>query len=547
MKKKLLFLVAAFALFVPSVMAADVTDVSSLKTCLSNGGNCKVTKDVTVNDNTPIAVTKDVTLDLNGKNIVFKGAKDYIKLEKGHLNITGTGEMYNETKTESRVIAVKSTGTEKDTNYATLTVEKNVTLKGYDAVLVDYLNGTSAAYGVTVNVYGKLVGTVNTGINLNGTINNTENAPVINVYEGATLTSYDTGIYGAGYANYNIYGGTIYGETFAGMEVRAGKLTITGGEISTDASPVSVTPNGNGSTVKGAAVAVAQHKTKLPLEVSITGGTFKGFTALYQANPQKNDEKAVEKVTLSVTGGTFITTSTGKEKKVVYSENKTEFITGGTFSCDVAEYLPSTYVSKKEGTNYVVKENKVLLTEDEDVIFESEKALDNTNTLKVTENEDEKVVKTVTDSYKENTKVKDTEVVVVYDINVVNANGGVVEMRNGKYTITITLPEEKLGFDVYKVIYIDKEGKVSETLDAKVVDGKLEFTTTHLSTYAVVGYNNVEDKKDETPKTDVKEETKKEENPDTGDLNLALIIGTILVGTLGVVVTSKKISAKVTR
>lgn len=550
MKKKLLFLVAALALFVPSVMAAEVTDATSLKTCLTDGGTCKVTKDVTIDDDTPIVVTKDVTLDLNGKNIEFKGVKDYIKLEKGHLNITGTGKMYNNNTTTSRVIGINSTGAKEDTNYATLTIGKSVTLEGYDAVLVDYLNGTRAAYGVVVNVYGTLESNKNASINVNGTINNTENAPVINVYEGATLTSYDTGIYGAGYANYNIYGGTIYGETYAGMEVRAGKLTITGGKVSTDAKPVNVTPNGNGSTVKGAAVAVSQHKTKLPLEVSITGGTFKGFSALYQANPEGNEEEAVAKVTLSVTGGTFITTNTEEEKKVVYSENKTRFITGGTFSSDVAEYLPNTYVSEKEGTNYVVKENKVLSTEDKNVTFESEKAIDSTNTLKVTENKDKKVSETAAGVYKENTKVKDTEVIVVYDINVVNANGGVVEMKNGKYTITVTLPSDKLDFDVYKVIYVGEDGK-TETLAAEVVDGKLVFTTTHLSTYAVVGYNNVEDKKneveEETPKTDATEETKKEENPDTGDINLVLIALIISSAVAGVAVTSKKISAKVTR
>lgn len=549
MKKKLLFLVAALALFVPSVMAAEVTDVASLKTCLTDGGTCKVTKDVTVNDGTPIAVTKDVTLDLNGKSIEFKGQNDYIKLEKGHLNITGTGKMFKEIKA-LHVLEVESTGTKKDTNYATLTIGKDAVIEGgFDALLIDNYN--SASYGATVNVYGTLKSNKNASINVNGVIKNTENAPVINVYKGAKLTSYDTGIYGAGYANYNIYGGTIYGETYAGMEVRAGKLTITDGEVSTDAAPVSVTENGNGSTVKGAAVAISQHTTKLSLEVSITGGTFKGFSALYQANPEGNEEEAVAKVTLSVTGGTFITTNTEEEKKVVYSENKRRFITGGTFSSDVTEYLPDTYVSEKEGTNYVVKENKVLSTEDKNVTFESEKAIDSTNILKVTKNEDKEVAQTVTDLYKENTKVKDTKVLVVYDINVVNANGGVVEMRNGKYTITVTLPNDKLNFEVYKVIYVDEEGKASEPLDAEVVDGKLVFTTTHLSTYAVVGYNNVKDNKneveEETPKTDATEETKKEENPETGDINLVLIALVISSAVAGVVVTSKKISAKVTR
>ena len=71
-----------------------------------------------------------------------------------------------------------------------------------------------------------------------------------------------------------------------------------------------------------------------------------------------------------------------------------------------------------------------------------------------------------------------------------------------------------------------------------VVDGKVVFTTSHLSTYGVVGYNNV---------TETPTETKPEKNPTTSDINLALIISAIVISTIGVVITSKKISAKVTR
>lgn len=51
------------------------------------------------------------------------------------------------------------------------------------------------------------------------------------------------------------------------------------------------------------------------------------------------------------------------------------------------------------------------------------------------------------------------------------------------------------------------------------------------------------DSKGETTPT----ETKPEKNPTTSDINLALIIGAIVVSAAGIVVTSKKISSKVTR
>lgn len=113
-----------------------------------------------------------------------------------------------------------------------------------------------------------------------------------------------------------------------------------------------------------------------------------------------------------------------------------------------------------------------------------------------------------------------------------------LELEDGKFTIAIAIPESEQKYDAYKVVYFDEKGKLVETLEAKLVDGKVVFTTSHLSTYGVVGYNNV---------TETPTETKPEKNPGTADINLALIIGAIVISAAGVVITSKKISAKVTR
>ena len=54
------------------------------------------------------------------------------------------------------------------------------------------------------------------------------------------------------------------------------------------------------------------------------------------------------------------------------------------------------------------------------------------------------------------------------------------------------------------------------------------FTTTHLSTYGVIGYNTV------AP-----------ENPKTSDINLTLILSMIALGSAGAVISYKKKNAKV--
>ena len=104
----------------------------------------------------------------------------------------------------------------------------------------------------------------------------------------------------------------------------------TGGTITGNGIPTEVSPNGNGATTVGAGIAVAQHGTKLPTELTVTGGVIGGYTALHQSNPENNDAAAVAKVKLAVSGGTFSAINGGTAS--VYSENCTGFITGGTFT-----------------------------------------------------------------------------------------------------------------------------------------------------------------------------------------------------------------------
>ena len=64
-------------------------------------------------------------------------------------------------------------------------------------------------------------------------------------------------------------------------------------------------PNGNGTTTVGAALAVAQHTTKLPITVNIENGNLSGASALVANNPEKNDEEAIEKVNVYIENGQF--------------------------------------------------------------------------------------------------------------------------------------------------------------------------------------------------------------------------------------------------
>ena len=276
------------------------------------------------------AANKKLTINLNGHTITFNDGK-FFRLYMGELTLTGTGVMQENTPDHAPIVVMH-----KANAPAVVTVGKDVTLKGWSGLMVNPKNAytNTNLYAPVINVDGTLIGqndtsgSVGAGLYVNGSNIGVDPAITVNINETAVLTGTGHGIYGAGYAIYNTCGTVTGGHT--GIELRAGKLNVTGGTITGNGIPTNVESNGNGATTVGAGIAVAQHTTKLPTELTVTGGVINGYTALYQSNPEKNDDAAVAKVSLSVSGGVFNTINGGTS--TVFSENFTGFITGGKFS-----------------------------------------------------------------------------------------------------------------------------------------------------------------------------------------------------------------------
>ena len=210
------------------------------------------------------------------------------------------------------------------------------------------------------------------------------------------------------------------------------------------------------------------------------------------------------KSTLTIKNGNFegdIAVTKGLEKNVV--------ISGGTFSKDVdSTLLADEYITEKVEEKYIVKPNTTIETENSDVVFESEEPFSSKYKLLVEGLNEEETTNAETkleEAYKNNKNVENVKLVAIYNISVTDG-ANKIPMENGKFTITISIDDSAQNYDTYKVIYINDQGEIEEILDAKLVDGNIVFTTTHLSTYGVVGYNNV--------------------NPNTGDnITMYLIIG----------------------
>ena len=341
----------------------------------------------------PVTTSAGITLDLDGHTLRI--VSDTSGVAYGLQFTAGTGvvkngtviDMRGEGKTAQNMIALNVTGATKVTTSSvefqtyqprtlaspyynkvvevsdggTLTLDAGTVLRDlpngddndetYGAIGVSIMGAgeESAPTTLTVNE-GTRIETGSAAIMGNGTKHNT----VINI-NGGELTGTD------GYAIYhpqsgelNITGGRLTGgET--GIEIRAGKLNLSGDAVITAKGiPTTTNPNGSGTTTVGAGIAVTQHTTKLPLEVNISGGTISGYTALYQSDPEDNGDDALQKVTLNVTGGTFMTANGGT--LAVYSENKNGFISGGRFSSDPSAYVVDGKIAVAEDGMYGIQE-----------------------------------------------------------------------------------------------------------------------------------------------------------------------------------------------
>lgn len=136
-----------------------------------------------------------------------------------------------------------------------------------------------------------------------------------------------------------ITGGTLTGGMSA-VEMRAGKLVVSGGTLIGNRNRYNVIKNDSGNTTTGAAIAVAQHNTKQPIEVIVTGGTFDAYTPFSHANPQGNSSEDLAKIGLNISGGEFFGVGDGA---TIANVADTPFISGGIYNFAVTDYVLDGY------------------------------------------------------------------------------------------------------------------------------------------------------------------------------------------------------------
>lgn len=490
MKKKLLFLVAAFALFVPSVLAAELTagtdeELINAFATAASGDTIKLTANIENHKgNSNALMVKDgkvITLDLNGHSIstdpawnndTNKPVHRSITVNGGTLNVIGKGTIINE-----KHVAINVWGTENPTSttYSTLNVGKDVTLEGNTGVSV--FEDSEHGYGVVVNFEGK-VNATEIGLTINGNIQH-EDGPVFNVKNGSEINVNGpkaVGIYAAGNGTWNIEKGVTVTSDGSAIGVKAGTLNIKGGEF-TSIGEFKANPEAKTGTIVPAGVAI-QLETNSSyyghIKLNISDGIFTSENGNVILEYGSDTTSAVEG--LKITYGEF-NAAEGKEILAISKALKTAqannviSIEGGLFNNDVDdEYL---------GTDNIVVTIAASITEDG---------------------------KTVTENM----------------YTVVVEKGDVFD-EDAEKELTSLLGDIGEG---YKLVgyYSDKELKNKFDFSKELN----ENTTIYMSFV-----------KETIPQG--------EKNPKTSDMNLALVLATLGLASVGAVLVSRKKLAKVNR
>ena len=366
MKKCLGLFTLAFALLFAitvKVSAETVVDTEQkLKDCIATAGTteetkavCKLGSDIELTDRITIENGEYVEIilgeGLGANRILVKDGFDVtvmFNVKKGVLELTGPGGIFAP-KIAIQILANYTPG--GDATKAEVVV-------GEDVQVISEGKQTIAIYGkgAKLDIYGTLETRADGCATImgNGTVSSTIDYgnTVINIYDGAVVKNEkEMAIYHPQNGELNVYGGEITGTT--GIEMRAGKLTVKGGTIIGTAVPTTTKENGSGSTTEGAGIAIVQHTTEQNLTADVSGGTVKGYTALYHNNTENNSDEAAAKVSLKVTGGTFEAINEGTN--AIYSDAKENFITGGEFKGAVDEKFVSEDLETKviDGVTYI--------------------------------------------------------------------------------------------------------------------------------------------------------------------------------------------------
>lgn len=279
-----------------------------------DGCSIKLLKDIEMSS--MVRIMRRIRVDLNGFAITTssdfpKGAGIFTVREGGFLTVDDSST----TKTG----LIENSKKDGDAN----SVER------YGIVVYPYKSSDGKA--LNNSGYAKLIvngGTIKASyaaISGNGSFGSDTNTDI--VVNGGVLEGGVTAVYHPQNGNIIVNGGSFKGNDSA-IEIRAGKMTIDGGTFTANATKYICTANDDGATTVGASIAVAQHNTKLPIDVVINGASIlTGVYDLSVTNPQGNSKDAISEVKVTInkeTENLYVSTDFIREGNVIRAKTTEE-------------------------------------------------------------------------------------------------------------------------------------------------------------------------------------------------------------------------------
>lgn len=504
-------------LSIPSY-AAEVGTSEALAACFAGTEEvCTLSTDIVASET--FTVGRAVALDLNGRSLSYAStALDLFDITGGDLTVTGNG-----TINAGRIAF--------DVDNGKLTIE-NGTFTGNDAVIYGLNGADIRVKGGKLTGHDMVIGSNNTTGDMN-----------VYISGGEFISDRRaTAIYMPTQMDLNISGGAFYG----GIVARMGQITISGGTFYASGeydSPDATNCPGlclaySGSVWLPSAINLlvghfsytSENAHGTDLNLQITGGTFYAVSkATAYGNFGNNDNNFTnavgiydvstinQNVNVAISGGTF---DAGERAPVKYydredvtgtagatSVTKTVVITGGEFTEEpAAENIPEDEEAEQDEETGVweiypkkIEYKDDSLVTDDGVVsvgFEGEFIADRKAKLEVGlfGPDDEEA-----GDYQ---LAGDGKLLGIADIKVVDRDGTEVEVESTSIVVRINIDSETYdmlsGYDKIEVVYFNEDGVETERLAAELKSGEIdnepvywvEFATTHLSAYGIVGVND---------------------------------------------------------
>ena len=348
-----MFPAAAFA----DEKAATWTSVSTaeeLTTALTNGGNIQLNADITVDNAQNWTITKDVVLDLNGKeltNSVDQINYYIMKIDGGSLTITDNSSNHDG--------IIESTSTTHGYGIQLLSGGQFTLLNGIIKTTQETVDIYTNAENCSVTISGgQLISSSDSVLNVRG-----ENTKV-DITGGTLQSDGRTGIYVSNYGEpdsivINMSGGKLIhkGGRSGAMQIYKGATVNISGSAELQAQYQGFQVQENtilniaGGTISAGSDAIAAEDDST---VNISGGAISTTSNSNSTYAVSADDDA----TVNISGGT-VTSANPSNNVGGNSENIT--IVGGSFQQNVSQYVPEGNKVDENG-NVVVDDEKAIAT-----------------------------------------------------------------------------------------------------------------------------------------------------------------------------------------